>query len=254
MKVSREENSRVHREMEKFYKNFPRLKFQGNHQRFLDFAEQHGGSEMLTAENMELWLDDPALGVSRLAETADEAFEKFFRKYPAYNLEATRLALTEHIRPRLITSDSLRQGFAELKSQLPFDRDIAAEHSVLLAQQERAHAALLEQQERASLIEEIVRDYSPDKLGQDNYRRMLQAPYNTIEMLRSKGQEIKERRAARQMSKEQLREIVRGNPTPALVLPAEYTPARIRSLKAEEIRNLNKRYGSAVNERLAGRS
>ena len=59
----------------------------------------------------------------------------------------------------------------------------------------------------------------------------------------------------KEMSVDQLREIVKSQRvdfTPQL--PASYTPERIRKMPAEELRQLQTKYGSAtLNKRLAGR-
>ena len=64
----REESKRVHHEMERFYQKYPKLRCQANHKAFLDAAQQDGGTEIVTAEWLELQLD--------LSRALTEAIEK----------------------------------------------------------------------------------------------------------------------------------------------------------------------------------
>jgi len=248
MSQARQESKRVHHEMEKFYVAHPEYRIQANHQIFTNYAESLGGTEYLSVASMTEWASGPLRGqLAVLQETPNEAFEKFFAEYPAYNFEASRRALAEHISPRPVSSDTLRQAFSELKNQLPFDADIASQH---LAQKEAV--------ERASLIDKIVLDYSRSGFAQDNYRKTLERV--TLEQLRLKAQNIEARKHFGAMSTEDLKHVVRQdadrrraglNPT----LPIEISAETIRSASSGQLYDWNKRYGYAVlNDRLAGRS
>jgi hypothetical protein len=239
MKVSREESSRIHHEFEKFYAKYPQLRVQANHQIFLNAAEEDGGSEVLTAEWMELQLDSLRGQLAVLQETPDEALNRFIRENPAYDSEANRQIIAQRIRQ---TNETVQQAVFALETQLAFNQEVASEHT-----------AQLEQQERAALVEEIALDYSPVEFAQNLQRRKLR--HLDIEWLRAKAQEIKARRHFRSMTKEELKMHLRhqrDQNTPApLELPAEFTPEKIRSLSVEEIKKLNRIYGhDVVNARL----
>jgi len=193
MKASREESSRIHREFERFYAKYPQLRIQANHQMFLNAAEQDGGSETLTAEWLELQLDSLRGQLAVLSETPDEAFEKLFAQYPAFNFESNRRALSEHIRPRPVTSENLKQAFAELRTKLPFDKEVASEHTAQLAQQEREELARKETQEREDLARYIANVYAqgvPGHAQELQYKKMLGA---STEYLRNRAAEIREK-------------------------------------------------------------
>jgi type IV secretory pathway VirJ component len=202
MQMTRAESSRVYKEFEEFYDKHPRLRLQANHQIFLDAAEQDGGSEVLTAEWMELQMD--SLKLAMLSETPEEALNKFIRENPAYDCEANRQIILQRIRE---TRETIPQAVAALRNQLAFDEDIANEQ---IAENEK--------KERTALIDEIALDYSPFQHAQDIQRQKLQ--HLPIEQLRADVQVIRDRKRFRQMTKEQLKEHIRQQrgeqPTPAL--------------------------------------
>lgn len=237
--MNREENSRVHREFEKFYAAHPEYRIQANHQIFLDAAEQDGGSEVLTAEWMELQLDSLRGELAVLPETPAEGLNKFMTENPWYDCAANRQMIAQRVHE---TYETVQQAVSVLQNQLAFDRAIFDEVS-----------AQAEVEERAALIEEIALDFSADKSTQEIQRTKLQ--HVPIEALRSKVREIQERRRYRSMSPSALRSYLRERreqaaPAPA-ELPAEITRQQITKMSPEQIRSLIQRYGKPqVDERL----
>lgn len=237
--MDRQESKRVHHEMERFYQKHPEYKIQANHIIFLDAAEEDGGSELLTAEWMELQLDSLRGQLALLKETPAQALDKFMRAHPELNCIANRNLIAEYIQKNYGT---VEQAVTALADRLAVYQDIADEQ---LAQQQA--------QERASLIEEIVADYSPSQFAQDVQRKKLQG--FSIERLQAKAQEIRDRRFFRSMSKEELKAYLRqqrdlNTPAP-LELPAEITADAIKRMDPNEIRRLNRIYGrDVVNARL----
>jgi hypothetical protein len=65
--ISREESRRLHSEFEKFYAVHPEYRVQANHGQWIEIANENGGTETLSKEQMELWLSDPSLR-NRLAK------------------------------------------------------------------------------------------------------------------------------------------------------------------------------------------
>ena len=242
MLMSRAESQRVHHEFEKFYWKYPKLKMQANHQIFLQAAEAAGGSEVLTAEWLELQLDSlrGQLGVMR--ETPQEALDNFMQANPGFECGANRALILQRVQR---TNESVHQAAVALGNQLAFNQEVADE---IKAQSEA--------QERPGLIEEIVLDHSLVRATQDNYRRRLQAANLSIESLRQTAQEIRDRQAFRKMSKEDLRKILRdANPPQADTLPEKYSREHLIFLAntdLEAFKNVCKRWGQTlVNARLA---
>jgi hypothetical protein len=202
MNGSKQESKRVHHEMECFYQKYPKLRCQANHKAFLDAAEQDGGSEVLTAEWMELQMDSLKLAV--LSETPEEALDKFLAENPAYNFESNRQFILQRIRD---TRETVQQAVSALHSQLAFNEEIANEQ---IAQNEA--------KERAALIEEIALDYSPFEHAKNLQREKLQ--HLPIATLRADVQVIRDRKRFRQMSKEELKAHIRQQrgeqPSPAV--------------------------------------
>jgi len=242
MIMSRSESQRVHHEFEKFYQKYPHLKMQANHQIFLQAAEQDGGSEVLTAEWLELQLDSLGAQLGVMRETPQEALDKFMQANPALECGANRALILRRVQQ---TNQSVQQAVYALSNQLAVNQDVADE---IKAQSEA--------QERPKLIEEIVQDYSLDQATQDNHRSRLQAANPSIEALRKTAQEIRDRQSFRKMSKAELRGIIRGaNQPQAQELPARYTREHLLLLANTDLdafKNIVKRFGQTlVNARLA---
>jgi len=225
--------------MERFYAKYPQYRIQANHRIFLNAAEQDGGSEVLTAEWMELQLDSLGGQLAVLLETPAEGLDRFMSENPWYACEANRQIIAQRVHD---TYETVQQAASVLQNQLALDQAVFDEVS-----------ALREAEERTALIEEIVVDYSPGRITQDIQRNNLQ--YQTIEALRSKAEEIRERKRYRQMSTLELRSYLRERreqAAPAPVeLPAEITRQQITQMPPEQIRALIQRYGKdQVDQRL----
>src|ERR1700722_8659529 len=106
------ESNRVWKEFQKLYQLRPELNVRANDKLFLDYAKQSGGTEAFDAEAAILWLDDPALRnqLVTLAESPDEAFQKFFATFPAFDFTANRDILSAYIRTHsgVITFEALK--------------------------------------------------------------------------------------------------------------------------------------------------
>jgi hypothetical protein len=90
------------------------------------------------------------------------------------------------------------------------------------------------------------------------YQRLMTSRYVQIETLREQVTAMKEARRLSKLSPEELRaEARRVQPQPVQaipVLPPAFTAQRIKQSSPEQIRLLKARFGSAVDDRLAGRS
>jgi hypothetical protein len=218
--------------METFYQKFPQYKIQANHRIFLDAAEQDGGSEVLTAEWMELQLDS-LHGQLAVRQNPVDALNHLMQENPGFDCLANRQIILQRVRD---TNEAVNEAVTALKGHLAFNQDAHSEHATQLEQQAIERRAQLEQQERVALI---------DKLR-----------HVPIESLRTAAQEVRERKAFRDMSVEQLREYTRKqreqtSPAAAPQLPAEVTAQKIKAMSPDEIRRLNRVYGQdAVNTRL----
>jgi hypothetical protein len=242
MKVSREESSRIHREMERFYQKFPKYRIQANHQMFLSAAEQDGGSEVLTAEWMELQLDSLRGQLAVLQETPDEALNKFIAENPAYDCEANRQLIAQRVRE---THETVQQAVSAL--QLAFNQEVADEHT---AQKEAV--------EREELARYISKVYSLAPYGQEmEYKKIVGA---SMEYLRSRATQIRLNSEMRLKSKQELKGVIhheadRRRAALNPVLPEEITAQAIRSASSAQIYEWNKRFGyKLLNQRLQGRA
>src|ERR1700722_5021523 len=156
------ESQRVYKEFQRLYKLKPEFNVRANDKFFLDYAKQSGGTEAFDAEAAILWLDDPALRqqLVTLAETPDQAFDRFFSTFPAFAFDANRKVLEAYISTHrwVMTFDNLKEAARHV--ELAVDQQIVNDQ---MAQQE--------QEERAALIEEIALDHSRDQYGQSIQRK-----------------------------------------------------------------------------------
>lgn len=239
------ESSRVHQEMERFYRKHPEYRVQANHQIFIEAAEQDGGSERLTAEWMELQLDSLRGSLAVLSETPQGQLDKFMLQNPAYDCAANRQLIQDHIRKHYGT---VEQAVSALYRQLAFSQDVADEIS---AQQETI--------EREELVDLIARNYSLSPHAQAHYRETV-LKRATIEELRTMGRNYDLRKHYRAMSDKDLKQEARQDADrrrSALQpsLPSEITAEVIRRASSRQIYDWQIRYGNELlNARLAGRS
>jgi len=180
------------------------------------------------------------------------AWYEFVKLHPELNCEANRRLMEDFHHGEPMTLQSLEESSTMLGNSLARKGEDTLEQEAA-AEQARKDFELA--QERQQLIDILVDDFSHDPFSRDNFRAKLQKGYESIDELRRRAQEVRDRRHYRSLSKEELRAVVRGEQPAALVLPAEWTKEAIRKTDTATLRKLMARYGSSVvNDRLAGRS
>lgn len=238
--MDREESKRVHHEFEKFYQAFPKFRMQANHGRFLNRAEDFGGSEFLSADNMSLWIQDPEFKASlaELPETPEEAFEKLFAEYPAFNKHSNRQMLLDYIHPRPVTFENLEKAILELGGRLAFDESVAEEQAAQAEQNNLDEARRL-----------VAKAYSRDPRAQQiEYARLQGAdPKYVLE----RAEKIRLHTELSFKSKAELREL--STPRKGYAeMPDSISAEFLTTLAtAEQLRFFNQKYGAEqVNARL----
>lgn len=111
-------------------------------------------------------------------------------------------------------------------------------------------------QERQDLCRIIADNYTRDPFGrQAHYKQLLAARYKPIESLRAEVEEIKRRKALRNLNPEQLKEIIRSGQTPApeRKLPPIISAYEIKIADRKQLATWIEHYGvDALNRRLLG--
>jgi hypothetical protein len=253
MQVSREESSRIYKSFRAFYQKFPLYDVRANDSIFLDAAEQDGGSEVLTAEWLELVLDSLRGRLVVLsqtaAQTANDAIENWAKQNPGYDCIANRQAIAERLSQQQehMNTDSVAQAFNELHQSLAFNSEIYEEH----VQQQLAA-------EREQLIDLLARNHSLSPLAQDQYRNTT-LKRASIEDLRQMGRNYELRKRFNSMSDKDLKQEARQDADRRRAalqpsLPSEITAQAIRAASSRQIYEWQQRYGNELlNARLAGR-
>jgi hypothetical protein len=229
----REESSRVYKEFEKFYSKFPQYRIQANHEIFLVAASADGGSEVLTAEWMELQLDSLRGQLAVLQETPAQQLDAFMKQHPALDCTANRRFIADHIHQNYGT---VEQAVSALGNQLAFNQDVADEH-----------AAQKQTQEREDRKDFLLNRATPEEL------RAVARQESEANRVYQKQQEVKTQIETREALDQQ-----RG--FPALPLENSYGEKldsaylnRISNVNLQLFRTLIKKYGAAnVTARLRG--
>jgi hypothetical protein len=244
MTEAREESKRIYHEFRKFYDKHPLYNSRSNDDIFLDYAEQCGGRELISAEQLELWLDSLKGKLAVMSETPAEALAKFMAENPAYACEANGRMLVQHLRQhgQPIILQKIKEAFAEIKNQLAFNQEVADER-----------ARTLEAKEREELARYISKTYGRTTATQDlKYRELMRT---STQYLRDRAAEIREKTRLTSMSKNEVKaEIgaIRKTETYRFdVLPDTVTAEYIKHAKPEELSSLIQHYGAdALNARL----
>jgi hypothetical protein len=240
--MERQESKRIHHEMEKFYAKYPQYRVQANHQYFLDAAEQDGGSEVLTAEWMELQLDGLRDQLAVLRELPSQAIDQFMHQNPALDTMANRQLIQQQMK----NYGTVEQAVEALAANLSFDQQVADQH-----QQQQ------EVEERARLVDILAKSHSIFPQAQDRYR------YTTLrraslDELRLMHHNLELRRKYEAMSPEELKRTAKQESAARAVnvdpvLPQEITASVIRQASSRQVFAWQQRYGNKLlNDRLAG--
>ena len=111
-------------------------------------------------------------------------------------------------------------------------------------------------QERQDLCRIIADNYTRDPFGREaHYKQLFAARYKPIESLRAEAEEIKLRKALRNLDPEQLKEIIRSGQAPAAErkLPPIISAYEIRIADRRQLATWIEHYGAdALNRRLLG--
>jgi len=181
-----------------------------------------------------------------------QALYQFFKKHPELDMQANENLLRQHHHGEEMKLDTLEESAAHLRTLLGHKSYEAIEQA---KQREIEQAEESRKKEKGRLIQEIagrLKGAGASSLAIEGEILNRYAHMTNTE-LQTKLDFLNEANRLRGMTISELRREARANRVQpqAPELPAEYTPERIKAMKAPELRKLMEHYGSGkIDERL----
>lgn len=184
------------------------------------------------------------------AAAREEGLAAIYRAYPTIPRHMANDVMIDHICAHFLGLETY-----QVAPSLSVFRSAVEEQPDLLGGSSGVAIEPIEKQKQ-KIISEIEELFSNAMSRFDLKIELSKLSHQTLEQVQARKAQIIERQRLSKLSVSQIKaELDAARPAPKVVhLPEEITREKIHAMQSWEVRNLVKKYGSAVNDRLFGRS